>query len=136
MRRFFLSAFLAAGLLSLPVAAHPIHLGTLVSTGSSVNQSTTATPFSFYSTGAGQLAVFQVDIQCDAAACVYFGNGSSTTSSCTAGAVNKGITLSTSQFPPFCLVNNQTSPIFVAVISVSGTANCEVYWEPVPTVCF
>lgn len=135
MRRLSLLA-LVAFLLSASAMAHPIHVGTLVSTGSSVNQSTTAAPFSFYATGAGMQPTFQVNVQCDAAACLYWGAGTSTSSSCTAGAANKGVTISASQLYPVCLINNQTSGIYIAAISVSGTANCEVYWEPVPTVCF
>lgn len=96
-------------------------LGRITSTGSSVNASTTAVPFYPLPTGSNEL------IQCDAAVFWLWGTGTSATVSSTAGAT-KGPQLAAFQFWPDTL---QGSTNNLAIISVSGTANCDV-WQVTP----
>lgn len=117
--------------------AHPVHLGTLVAdSGTSVNQGTTSAVFTLPTSSAQKV---EIDVQCDAAACVYQGLGSTTGASCAAGASTKGRSIAASEWYPLCLFvagGSYSAADTVAAISVSGLAHCEVYWEPTSMWCF
>lgn len=123
MKRFLLP-FVAVLALTVGLVAESweSRIGTLISTGTTVNQTTTATPFTI--PGGNQ----PLAIQCDAAACVTVGSGSAITASCTAANAAKGVLLAAGQLydiPMVAVGPNLADTI--AVISVSGTANCEVF---------
>lgn len=106
-----------------PAQAYEVWLGTLTSTGTSVNNTTTAVPFSIPKG-------VRLAVQCDAAACVRFGSGSSLAASCTAGSANKGVKVAADALfdePTGPDPGTGTTPDTAAAISVTGTANCEVY---------
>lgn len=114
-----------------PASAEDLLLGTLTSTGTTVNQSTTAVPFTVpaFLTGAvSSLRVHvQLALQCDAPAYVLAGTtGSSLTVSSSTGEYVAG-----NQWWPLGPPNGKVNAI--AVISVSGTANCKVFevYDPV-----
>lgn len=120
MKRFLAVAALC---LALSANSYESRLGVLTSTGTSVNQTTTAVTFSLPTS----LCSMTLAIQCDAAACVNVGLGSSTAASCAVGNASQGITLAAGQLydiPMACTGANAVDTI--AVISVSGTANCFV----------
>jgi hypothetical protein len=103
---------------STPAQAYDKRLGTLTSTGTSVNQTTTGTPFT--------LTGNYLSIQCDAAACVNVGSGSSTTASCAVG--QSKVQLSALQLYDIQMPSTGANAVTaIAVISVSGTVNCDVY---------
>lgn len=95
--------------------------GVLTSTGTSVNNTTTAVPFTLGNGGT-------YAIQCDAAACIRAGPGSSTASSCTLSSANAGVQVSALQLydVPLVSVGSKTADT-LAMVSVSGTANCRVW---------
>lgn len=110
---------------ALPAHAESKVLGRLTSTGASVNQSTTAVPFTVPATLSGvtslPTAVFFA-VQCDADAYVIAGtNGSSLTVSSTTGIRVAANAVPYPLGPPNSAVNA------IAAISVSGTANCTVF---------
>jgi len=120
MKRLVVVAALCLGL-----TAHSYEkiIGTLTSTGTSVNQGTTAVPFSLPSS----VCNLTLAVQCDAAACVRVGSGSSTTASCTPGNAAKGVVVTAGQLydiPLSCTGANAVDTL--AMVSVSGTANCDV----------
>lgn len=110
-------------LVSTPALAREKWLGRLTSTGTSVNNTTTAVPFTMASG-------ISVALQCDGGASVRGGSGSSTAASETAGA-SKGTRISTDQL--FDLgrtgVKSSDGVAFdtIAMISISGTVNCDVF---------
>ena len=109
---------LLAGLLGFPGAAlaYEKYLGTLTSTGTSVNNATTAAPFALPSGSGVRFAE-----QCDAAAYVRAGVGSI---SVAASGASKGLQLSAGQLFD---VTVDSQAFTLAALSVSGTANCDVY---------
>lgn len=114
------AAVVAAVAVSSPAQAYEKRIGTLTSTGTSVNQGTTASTFTIPAQAA------TLAIQCDAAACVTVGSGSGTTASCAVGS-NK-VQLSAQQLYDIPMSSVGTNAVdTVAVISVSGTVNCDVY---------
>lgn len=76
-------------------------------------------------------------IQCDAAACVkaILSTGTATVT-CTAGQSNTGVKVSANQLYDIPMVwsgsSNANDVDDVAVISVSGTVNCEIFMVVVP----
>ena len=119
MRSLLPALALGACLLSLPALAEDRYLGTLTSTGASVNNSTTAVPFTVPSGSGVKLAA-----QCDAAANVRSGStGSSLVVTTTAGP-NKGPLMAVNALMdiPFNSASNA-----VAAVAVAGTANCDIY---------
>lgn len=111
MRRVFLAALL----LSMPAAAGEKYIGTLVAT-SSVNNSTTATPFNIPSNQ-------KLSIQCDAIAYVLV---CSSTTGCTATSTN-GVKLAADALFQTSTPSTTTGAAYVAALSASGTANCRVF---------
>lgn len=118
-----LFCLLLATLALVPVALayeNPAAGGVLTSTGTSVNNTTTAVPFTLVP-GATYA------VQCDSAACIHAGLGSATTATCTMGSANYGTQLSTLQLYDVPLVaSGQLQADTLSMISVSGTSNCEV----------
>lgn len=109
-------------LLSLTANTYESYLGVLISTGSSVTNATTATPFTL---SAGQ----PVAMQCDAAACLKVGLASAGTVTASCSATVGGVALSASQLYDIPMVGGSSANAVdtIAVISSSGTANCRVY---------
>ena len=98
----------------------PLDGGVLTSTGTSVNNTTTAVPFALAKGGA-------YVVQCDAAACVHAGLGSSTVSSCTMSSTSYGTQIQSGQLYDVPLVSSGTLQAdTLSMVSVSGTANCRV----------
>jgi hypothetical protein len=103
---------LVAAFASLPVLAREIAKAKLTSAGTSVSTTT----------GCGIVAV-----QCDAAACINTGSGSAT-ADCTLGTANSSVQISALQLFDVTLpCGGGDAADTVAAISVSGTANCEVF---------
>lgn len=118
----------AVAVVAAPEKAHAYEkiIGVVTSTGASANNSTTAVPFTLP-------ALSIVAIQCDAAACVNAGSGSSTAASCSTGNANQGVRLDANQLYDVPLSHTGTyAADTIAVISVSGTANCAVYQVVTP----
>lgn len=119
LTRFAVVATLAAALVA---SSYESRIGTLTSTGTTVNQTTTSSTFTIPA-GNQPLA-----IQCDAAACVTVGSGSAITASCAAGNAAKGVLLAAGQLYDIPMVaSGPNLSDTIAVISVSGTVNCEVF---------
>lgn len=108
---------------ALPALARERWLGRLTSTGTSVNNTTTAVPFTFASG-------IPLAIQCDSGASVRAGVGSSSAVSESAGAT-KGTRVSTDQLFDLGRSGQKaadgTAYDTIAVISISGTVNCDVF---------
>ena len=101
-------------LLSLPVAAADTYVGTLASSGSSVNNTTTSAPFEL---SAGQAYA----IQCDATAYVVAGSTATTTA---------GVKLAADQLYDVFI---RDTPARLAIIGDGGAANCRVFlYSPDP----
>lgn len=94
-----------------PAQAGDRYIGTLTSTGASVNNSTTATPFTL-PTG----DIFMIAVQCDAAAYVGMGMGSGTT------ATANQVKVLADQ-----IYDIRTNQDTIAMFPVSGTVNCRVF---------
>lgn len=95
--------------------------GVLTSTGTSVNNTTTAVPFTVSKGGL-------YAIQCDAPACVTAGPGSATAASCTLSSASAGVQLAALQLYDVPLVTSGSKTAdTLAMISVSGTANCRAW---------
>lgn len=127
MKRNALIALVAAALLvALAAYAYEAPVGVLISSGSSVNNTSTATPFTVNAGG-----IYAV--QCDAAACVRAGSGSSTAASCSLGGATTGVVLAANQLYDLPLISYGSSAAdTIAMVSVSGTANCQVFKVLVP----
>jgi hypothetical protein len=102
-------------LLSIPALAAPVLQGTLTSAGTSVNNTTTAVPFAALGLSLGANA-----IQCSAD--VYFVTGPTTSTSAT---VAGGFLVKANVAQPF-VVKGPTK--YVAIIPVSGSASCKVFY--------
>jgi hypothetical protein len=103
-----------------PAHAFEKAAGVLVSSGTSVNNTTTAAPFTV---GCGLFAV-----QCDATAYVRAGSGSSTSVTATAGQATTGVKIAADALydvPMPC--GGTLTADTIAVVSASGTANCNVF---------
>ena len=101
-------------LLALPAAAADVYVGTLASSGASVNNTTTATPFEL---GSSQ----SYAVQCDAAAYVVAG---------TTATAQQGVLLAAGQLYDVFL---SAPPVRLAVIAADGSANCRVFrFSPPP----
>jgi hypothetical protein len=112
-------------LLALVVAfaalAHEVPMGVIASSGSSTTNLSTAAPFKLNSN-----TIYAV--QCDAAACVRAGAGSTTTVTCTKGSSNTGVKVAADtlyDLPLKYLGTNEVDTI--AIIPVSGSASCQVF---------
>jgi hypothetical protein len=108
-------AILAALLLSSPALAGEKYIGTLVAT-SSVNNSTTASPFNIPSNQ-------KLSIQCDAAAYILT---CTTATGCTATSTN-GVKVAADALFTTSTASTSTGAAYVAALSASGTANCRVF---------
>lgn len=101
-------------LLSLPSLAADTYVGTLASSGSSVNNTTTSAPFELSS---GQAYA----IQCDATAYVVAGSTATTTA---------GVKLAADQLYDVFI---RDTPARLAIIGDGGAANCRVFlYSPDP----
>lgn len=123
MRTLFAVVALVAAFISTPAHADDQYLGTITSTGTSVTNATTATPF--YAAGFGVNSpttppALRLAVQCDAAAYLKVVS----TSSGTVTAAN-GIKAVADQIYDLDLVGGPK--LWLAAISVSGTANCKVF---------
>lgn len=119
------AAFLAATTYATKAHAYEKYLGVLASSGASINQTTTASPFSLVN---GPMAV-----QCDAAACIHVGLGSSTAASCSVTSANNGVLLSAGQLYDIPMVTSGGNAAdTIAMIASSGSANCVVYQVVTP----
>lgn len=94
-------------------------LGVLASSGASVNNFTTAAPFTNIT------GVAKVSIQCSAASC-YTGcsTGSACSVTCTLGQANTGMQLAATALPYQVTLPFGTNAI--AIIPVTGSANCQI----------
>jgi hypothetical protein len=116
----FLAPFLGLLLMPATSSAYEKWLGRLTSANpTAVNASTTAVPFYPISISPGS----KLAIQCDAAAYYLAGNGNAIAVTSTAGS-SKGVVL---QAQSLFDVPIDTSVNDISVLSVSGTANCDVY---------
>jgi len=106
---------LAACLIASPALAGEKYIGTLVAT-SSVNNSTTATPFAVPSNQ-------KLSVQCDAVAYILI---CSTTTGCTATSTN-GVKVAADALFTTSTPSTTTGSAYVAALSSSGTANCRVF---------
>jgi hypothetical protein len=110
--KLFALALLAFTLVAPPAYAGDKPIGTITSTGASVNNQTTATPFNL-PTG----DVFVISVQCDGAAYVGMGMGSAT------AATSKNLKVKADDI--YDIPTNQDT---VAILPVaSGTVNCNVF---------
>ena len=102
------------------VLAWPRALFSLTSTGTSVNQSTGG--------------VQNLEVWCDAAACVTVGKGAGTTATCAQGQSNTGFPVPAGQTPyPIPMTSGGLYPVdTVAIVAVSGTAHCQFAEEVLP----
>ena len=118
MRFHLLALVLVAGFLVTweQAFAYEKYLGTLTSSGASVNNTSTGTPFTLPS-GSG----IRFALQCDAAAYVRAGVGAVVVSS---SGANKGLQLSALQLFD---VSVDGQAFTLAALSVSGTSNCDVF---------
>lgn len=94
------------------VEASDVIIGTITSTGSSVTNATTTTPFTWSNP-------CYLSIQCDAKAYIVIG-----TSSAVASTSSTGVTLAADALYDIKTQQNQS---WIAVISSSGTSNCKVF---------
>lgn len=106
---------------SLAVGAGELkYLGRLTSTGTSVNNATTAAPFQVPPNS-------KLTVYCDVAARILHENESTENSGATTGVPLPATTLfSTSSGVTKVRISGQASS-YIAMISVSGTANCDVW---------
>jgi len=114
-------ALIIAFVVSLPAAAGEFkYLGRLTSTGTSVNNMTTAAPFNIPSNA-------KLTIYCDVAARILHESESTANSGATTGVPLPATTL----FASSALVAKYRSggvlTALIAMISVTGTANCDVW---------
>lgn len=112
-----LSLVVAVALGASPAFADDAYVGTITSTGTSVTNGTTSSTFA--TSGLEKRA--KVSVQCDAAAYVR-----TVATSATAVTSSNGVKLAADQLYDIDL---STDRLFIAVISVSGTANCRVYYR-------
>lgn len=120
MRRFLLTTAILA-CVSPAMAGESRLLGTLTSTGTSVNNTTTAVPFSI-PLGA------QVTLYCDAAGRLLTDTGSVALTGATKGVpVAANTYFPTSVGRQFTLTISGAPSAVLAWISVSGTTNCDVW---------
>lgn len=112
MKRTISICLLVGLLAALPALAREIAKAKLTSSGTSASSTV----------GCGSFAV-----QCDAAACINSGSGSAT-ADCTLGTSNSSVQVSAQQLYDVPLpCSGPDAADTIAAISVSGTANCEVF---------
>lgn len=98
---------------------NPADGGALVSTGTSVNNTSTGTPFTLAAGGTYAVA-------CSAEACIRAGSGSSTTAVCTYGDPNFGVHVSQDALYDVVLTTVGVKADTISMIPVSGSATCSV----------
>lgn len=108
----FLALLLVALLIPLAAWAYYPPLGRLVSAGATINNSTTAAPFTI---PAGAVLFVQPD------AAVYVCAGTVATTACTA---TTGVKVAADQFFPLPM---SSAYVYVAILPVSGAANATVF---------
>lgn len=113
MRQTLALLGLLSALVSLPALAADSYLGTIVSAGTSVTNASTATPFTVKGNA--------IAVQCDAASYVLASAGTSAT----AVTSSNGVKLAADALYDIDFASSLTR--FVAIIPVSGSANCKVF---------